>query len=85
IGYAAMGDLIFFLPVLEHLRKRLPGARITFVADVYPGTSDILPASGLVDDVWLYEHSDLARHSVRRALARRFDAGDFDAVIVSQA
>ena len=85
LGYAAIGDLIFLLPALRLLRESFPGARITFVADLYAGTADILPSSKLVDDIWLYEHEELASGRVRRALARRFAAADFDAVVVSQA
>lgn len=85
LGYAAIGDLIFMMPALRLLRESCPGARITFVADSYAGTRDILPASGLVDELWLYEHSELATGRVRREIGRRVAGAGFDAVVVSQA
>lgn len=55
LGYAAIGDLIFFLPVLEALRARWPKAKITFVANPYPTTRELLPATGLVDEIVLID------------------------------
>ncbi len=85
LGYAAIGDLIFFLPTLRALRRGFPGAKIVFVADRYAGTSEILPASGLVDDLWLYEHEELAARGTRREIERRVGAEGFDAVAATGA
>lgn len=85
LGYAAIGDFIFLLPALRALRAAFPGAKVTFVADRYGVTEELLPASGLVDDIWLYEHAELARADSRRAIFHRIRAERFDAVIVSHA
>ena len=85
LGYAAIGDLIFLLPTLRVLRDAFPQASITFLADRYAGTEELLPASGLVDDIWLYEHSELAQSRFRREIFRRVRAAGFDALVVSQA
>ena len=55
LGYAAIGDLIFFLPVLEALRRHYPGAKIVFLANPYATTRELVPAMGLADEVWLWE------------------------------
>lgn len=73
LGYAAIGDLIFFLPVLEALRRRWPQAKITFVANPYPTTRELLPATGLVDEIrlvdWEGEQSPSRRTDVNLRLA----------------
>lgn len=85
LGYAAIGDFIFFLPTLQALRATHPQAKITFLADRYGVTEELLPASKLVDDIWLYEHSQLARRSGRAEISERIRAAGFDAVVVSHA
>lgn len=84
-GYAAIGDLMFFLPALRALRKGYPRARLVFLADRCGGTQEVLPASNLVDDIWLYEHAELSRWSVRRRLARRVAAEGFDLLVMTPA
>ncbi|MEK7383310.1 MAG: glycosyltransferase family 9 protein [Elusimicrobiota bacterium] len=83
LGYAAIGDLIFLLPTLRLLRKAFPQACVTFLADRYAGTKELLPASNLVDDIWLYEHAELGRSRCRREIFRRIRSARFDAVVVS--
>lgn len=85
VGYAAIGDLLFFLPALRLAREGFPGVHITFVSDRYAGSTELLPALGLVDEFWSYEHSDLAKRAARRAIERRIREGRFDAALVSQA
>lgn len=55
LGYAAIGDLIFFLPALEAIRRGYPEAELTWVANAYPTTRELLPALGLVDDIILHD------------------------------
>ncbi len=55
LGYSAIGDAIMFLPVLRGLRRAYPGARITFVANTSPITRELIPATGLVDEVEMVE------------------------------
>ena len=85
LGYAAVGDCLFLLPALSALRAAFPDAKITFVADRYGVTEELLPTSGLADEVWLYEHAELAQLGFRRDIFRRIRAARFDAVVVSHA
>lgn len=55
LGYAAIGDLLFFLPVVQALREKYPKAKITWLANAYPTTKELLPATGLVDEIWLHD------------------------------
>lgn len=84
LGYAAVGDLIFLLPALKALREGLPEARLIFVGDDDTGTNELLPAAGLVDEIWRYTHAHLATAAGRRDIERRVAAEGFDAVVVSQ-
>ena len=85
LGYSRIGDLIFLLPALEALRAAWPKAKITFIANDYPSHTELLPALGLVDELWLYELEALATWRVRRQLARRIRAEQFDIAVVGQA
>lgn len=58
LGYTAVGDLVFFLPALRLIRRRWPRARVTFVANRYPTTTELLPAAGLVDEIRQVELDD---------------------------
>jgi ADP-heptose:LPS heptosyltransferase len=82
IGYAAIGDLIFLLPVLEGLRANYPDAKITFLANPYPTTKELIPATGLVDDVWLVDWEGGAD---RGAVNGRIAAAGFDLAVLSAA
>ena len=46
LGYAALGDLIFLLPMLNALRRGLPKARLVWIADSCAGMDELLPATG---------------------------------------
>ena len=85
IAYSRIGDLIFLLPALEAVRKEWPEAKITFVANRYPSHLELLPAFGLVDELWLYELEELERWRTRREITARIRAGSFDVAIVGQA
>ena len=85
VAYSAIGDLIFFMPALEALRTRWPKARITYVADPYPGTEEVLPAAGLADEYWKYHYRDLLWDRTKRGeLCRRIREGGFDVAVVGQ-
>ncbi|MFH2204826.1 MAG: glycosyltransferase family 9 protein [Elusimicrobiota bacterium] len=81
LGYAAIGDFIFLLPALEALRAGLPKARIAFVCNRYPTTTDFLPASGLVDDIWEFDAK--AGKDARAAFHEQLRRAGFDAVLLS--
>lgn len=83
IGYAAIGDLIFLLPVLETLRARFPEAKITFLANPYPTTQELIPATGLVDDVWLVDWEGPGGVAQRGAINGRIAAAGFDWAVLS--
>ncbi len=85
LGYAAVGDLIFLLPALKALRQGLPQARIVFAGDRDPGATELLPATKLVDEIWLYTHPELATQKTRAEISERVLKEHFDAVIVGQA
>lgn len=85
LGYAAVGDLIFTLPALKALRQGLPKARIVFAGDRDPGAVELMPATGLVDEVWTFTHPELATEAVREDIRSRVLKERFDAVIVNQA
>jgi len=84
LGYAAVGDLIFLLPALAALRRGVPEARLVFVGGDDTGTNELLPATGLVDEIWRYTHEQLATAKTRRELGRRVAAAGFDCAVVSQ-
>jgi ADP-heptose:LPS heptosyltransferase len=83
LGYAAIGDLIFFLPVLEALRREWPQAQIVFLSNYYATTEELLPATGLVDEIWFedWEKPDAALR--RAAINRRIHEGCFDLAVLS--
>lgn len=83
LGYAAIGDLIFLLPVLELLRKHYPEAKITFIANRYPTSEELLPATGLVDDIWFVEWEGPQALWARAAVNRRIREARFDLALLS--
>lgn len=85
LGYAAVGDLIFMLPALKALRQGLPKARIVFAGDRDPGATELMPATGLVDEIWTFTHPELATRKVQKDIQTRVLKEKFDAVIVNQA
>lgn len=82
IGYAAVGDALFFLPVLESLRDAFPAAKITWLADASPVTKELLPATGLVDKFWLFnwEGPEAAQ---RDEINQRIVDANFDAALLT--
>ncbi|MBI5881664.1 MAG: glycosyltransferase family 9 protein [Elusimicrobia bacterium] len=82
LGYAAVGDAIFFLPVLAGLRRLYPESRVTFLANPSPVSLELIPASGLADDVELARWEGVDEAERRRVNARLLDRG-FDGVLLS--
>jgi len=85
LGYGATGDLIFLLPALRAIRRDFSKAKITFLVNRHPGTTELLPATGLVDEIWHYEHADFAKASGRREISRRVGEAGFDALLATGA
>ncbi len=83
LGYAAIGDLIFFLPVLEGLRRHYPEAKIVFVANEYATTKELLPAAGVTDEIWLadWEGKDISVE--QKAITQRIRGHGFDLAVLS--
>jgi len=84
LGYNAIGDLIFFLPVLEGLRGHWPRARIVCLADGKEITEDILRGTGLCDEVW-YRDWESPPPGRREETARRIKEYGFDLALMSLA
>ena len=83
LGYAAIGDLIFFLPVIEALRRRYPRAKITFIANKYATTEEILPATGVIDEIWLSDCEGEEAELEKTQINRRIHEAGFDLVLLS--
>lgn len=84
LGYNAIGDLIFFLPVLEGLRRRWPRAKIVCLADGKEITEDILSGTGLCDEVWCREWES-PPPGRREEIRRRIQERGFDLALMSLA
>lgn len=82
LGYSAVGDFIFLLPALTVLRRRLPDAHITFVADPSPIIDDLVPGTNLVNETFRVAYEDVTFRE-RRAIAGRLRDGRFDAVLMT--
>jgi ADP-heptose:LPS heptosyltransferase len=82
LGYGAIGDTVFFLPVVEALRRGAPEARIVWLANRSPVADELVPATGLADEVW---HWDFAGTDADRSheIVRRIREADFDAAVLS--
>jgi ADP-heptose:LPS heptosyltransferase len=85
IGYAAIGDLIFLLPVLETLRSKFPKAEITFLANPYPTTEELLPATKLADHVWRHDWDGPEGSARQREINKKIVSARFDWAILSAA
>lgn len=83
LGYGAIGDTIFFLPVLEALRAALPSARLTWVSNPAPVAEELIPATGLVDEVWPWEFQGELGAVRRREFELRAREADFDAAVLT--
>lgn len=66
LGYGAVGDTIFFLPLLEALKKELEPERLVFLANASPVTKELIPATGLADEVVLHELDGGGRRAINR-------------------
>lgn len=64
LGYGAVGDTLFFLPFLEALKRGLEPERLVFLANASPVTRELIPATGLVDEVKLHETDGGGRDAV---------------------
>ena len=82
-GYGALGDLILFLPVLEGLRRGFPGARIAFLANRYMTTDELLPATGLIDDIWLHDWEGPRALEERAGINKRIAREGFDLAVLT--
>lgn len=82
MGYGAIGDTILFLPVLEGLRRCYPRARLVWVSNPAPVASELIPATGLVDDVWLWE-AQVEDPAGREAVNARLRAASFDMAVLT--
>lgn len=82
LGYGAIGDTVFFLPVIEALRRAAPDARVVWLANRSPVADELVPATGLADEVW---HWDFAGDDAARGaeMAAKIRAADFDAAVLS--
>lgn len=83
IGYAAIGDLLFFLPVIEALKRCHPKARLTFLANDSAVTREIIPATGLVDDIWLFDWEGPRAVKERCFINEKVAAAGFDAALLT--
>lgn len=83
LGYGAIGDTIFFLPVLEALRRALPAARLVWVSNPSPVSEVLIPATGLVDDVWPWDFQGEEGLARRDEFAIRAREADFDAAVLT--
>jgi ADP-heptose:LPS heptosyltransferase len=83
LGYAAIGDFLMFQPVLEALRRGLPKARLVFLANPSPVTEELLPASRLVDEVWLHDWEGPKAARTQAAINARVAEYGFDAAVLT--
>src|SRR6266550_9344087 len=85
IGYAAIGDAMFLLPALEALRKAYPKAHMTFLANRNAVTLELIPATGLFNEVELVEWWEGKTWDDRDRVTAKLRAAKFDAVVVTLA
>ncbi|MFA6004785.1 MAG: glycosyltransferase family 9 protein [Elusimicrobiota bacterium] len=83
LGYAAIGDLLFFMPALAGLRRNHPNAKIVFLANAYPTTQELVPATGLVDEVWLWQWEGPGAPADPAPILRRIREARFDVVVLT--
>lgn len=80
LGYGAVGDTLFFLPVLEELRRA--GMSLTFLANASPVTRELIPATGLAETIWEISF-DQSSEPARAAINRKIAAAGFDAAVLT--
>lgn len=83
LGYAAIGDMLFFLPVIEGLKRGFPKARLTFLANESPVSRELLPATGLIDDFWSCDWEGPEAGRQRRLINQRIARERFDAAVLT--
>lgn len=81
IGYAAIGDFIFFMPALEDMRAAYPHAHITYLANDSVVTRELVRP--LVDAVWKADWEGHQEHI--DDINERIVAWQFDMVLLTQA
>lgn len=80
VGYAAIGDAIFLLPMISSLRRAYPQARIVFMANDYPTAKELIPATGLFDEIWIEEIPRNPRQA--KKVNARISSGGFDVALI---
>lgn len=79
LGYGAVGDTVFLLPLLEALKKELAPEKLVFLANASPVTRELIPATGLFDEVKLHELDGGDRAGVNDWIRRQ----GFDLAVLS--
>src|SRR4030095_16468347 len=75
-----IGDVVFTTPAIGAIRRRFPGARITYLVEA-PAEPVVLHHPGIDEIIVVERPRGLSRLSYDVALARRLRAGRFDLVI----
>lgn len=83
VGYGAIGDTIFFLPVLRALRLAYPRARLVWLSNPAPVADELIPATGLADEVWRWEAHAAEDPAGRAAINRRVAEAAFDLAVLA--
>ena len=84
LGYAAIGDMVFLLPLLEALRRQYPEAHITFLCRSNPTTTELVPATGLVDEIIApAQEWEFVSAAERAGLTRKLNDAGYDAILLS--
>ena len=83
LGYGAIGDTIFFLPTLAALRLALPKARLVWASNPSPVFDELIPATGLVDELWAYDGASEVGRRQQAQFVARVRAADFDAAVLT--
>lgn len=81
IGYAAIGDFIFFMPALEDLRATYPDAHITYLANDSVVTRELVRP--LVNGVWKHDWEGPGGRT--DDMNERIVSWQFDMVLLTQA
>ncbi len=80
-GHAAVGDTLFLLPAWTRLRRAYPKAHIAYVSNPSPISRELIPATGLFDEILEIELRD--DWSWRRSANERIQKGRYDAALFS--
>ncbi|MBI4062707.1 MAG: glycosyltransferase family 9 protein [Elusimicrobia bacterium] len=80
-GYCGLGDMIFLLPTLEHLRRSFPQGRITIITGPRSAANELVQETH-ADKHWSIDWTR-ASWSERLAVCRRIREQNFDACLVS--